>query len=78
MNLETKKEVPTRDVPKRNQGETLAEGITTVMYKGLEPLPAAKKTRNKLTKYRGGRRDGIIDDAIEALLREGARERHSH
>ena len=59
MNLETKEEVPTGDVPNRIHGQTLVESIAIAMSKCLEPLLTAKETKNKPTKYHG-RRDGIF------------------
>ena len=46
MNLETMEEVPTGDVPEKFQGQALAEAITIAMSRGLEPLLAAKETKN--------------------------------
>ena len=52
---------PAKDsTPNPIYSQTLAEAITTAMSKGLEPLLAAKETKNKPTKYRGTR-DGIVD-----------------
>ena len=48
--------------------QTLAEAITTAMSKGLEPLLAAKETKNKPTKYRGTR-DGIVDGWLMLMKR---------
>ena len=43
----------TTDTPRRSQRQALAEAISTLTSKGLEPLLAAKESKNKPTKYRG-------------------------
>ena len=43
----------TPDTPRTSQRQALAEAISTAMSKGLEPLLAAKESKNKPTKYRG-------------------------
>ena len=52
---------PTPDTLRTSQRQALAEAISTAMSKGLEPLLAAKESKNKPTKYRGtknGNADG--------------------
>ena len=60
MNLETREEVPTGEVPELVHGQAFADAINTAMSEGLEPLLAAEETKKKPTKYRGTRA-GIID-----------------
>ena len=45
----------TPDTPRTSQRQALAKAISTAMSKGLEPLLAVKKSKNKPTKYRGTR-----------------------
>ena len=45
MDLETKDEVPKGEITTIYHGQALAEGTTTAMSKGLEPLPVAKKPK---------------------------------
>ena len=60
---------PAKDsTPNPIYSQTLAEAITTAMSKGLEPLLAAKETKNKPTKYRGTR-DGIVDGWLMLMKR---------
>ena len=54
--------------PNAIPSQTLAEAITTAMSKGLEPLLAAKETKNKPPKYRGTR-DGIVDGWLMLMKR---------
>ena len=55
---ETPSAIP--DTPRTSQRQALAEAISTAMSKGLEPLLAAKESKNKPTKYRGTK-DGNAD-----------------
>ena len=60
---------PAKDsTPNPIYSQTLAEAITTAMSKGLEPLLAAKETKNKPTKYRGTR-DGKVDGWLMLMKR---------
>ena len=43
----------TPDTPRTSQRQALADATSTAMSKGLEPLLAAKESKNKPTKYRG-------------------------
>ena len=63
------------DTPKLIPGQTLAEAITKAISKGLEPMLAAKETKNKLTKYHGTR-DGIIDGWM-MLIKRYLKEAHA-
>ena len=56
------------DDPNAIHSQALAEAITTAMSKGLEPLLAAKESKNKPTKYRGTR-DGIVDGWLMLMRR---------
>ena len=72
----------TPDTRITSQRQALAEAISTAMSKGLEPLLAAKESKNKPTKYRG-LKDGNVDgwimsedymqflDALEGLRSQG-------
>ena len=42
----------TPDTPRTSERQALAEAILTAMSKGLEPLLAAKESKNKPTKFR--------------------------
>ena len=68
MNREAKEEAAKGNSPNTIHGQALAETITTAMSKGLEPLLAAKETKNKPTKYRGTR-DGIVDGRLMLMKR---------
>ena len=50
----------TPDTPRTSQRKALAEAISTPMSKGLEPLLAAKESKNTPMKYRGTK-DGNAD-----------------
>ena len=56
------------NAPNAIHSQALAEAITTAMSKGLEPLLAAKESKNKPTKYRGTR-DGILDGWLMLMRR---------
>ena len=56
------------NAPNAIHSQALAEAITTAMSKGLEPLLAAKESKNKPTKYRGTR-DGIVDGWLMLMRR---------
>ena len=56
------------DTPRTTQRQALAEAISTAMSKGLEPLLAAKESKNKPTKYRGTR-DGNADGWMMLMKR---------
>ena len=56
------------NAPNAIHSQALAEAITTAMSKGLEPLVAAKESKNKPTKYRGTR-DGIVDGWLMLMRR---------
>ena len=58
----------TPDTPRTTQRQALAEAISTAMSKGLEPLLAAKESKNKPTKYRGTR-DGNADGWMMLMKR---------
>ena len=52
LSLETEEEEePKGDIPRTMQRQALAGAITTAMTKCLEPLLAAKETKNQTTKY---------------------------
>ena len=59
---------PTPDTPRTSQRQALAEAISTAMSKGLEPLLAAKESKNKPTKYRGTK-DGNADGWMMLMKR---------
>ena len=54
--------------PERYKDKALAEALPTGMSNGLEPLLAAKETKDKPTKYRGNR-DGILDSWMMLMKR---------
>ena len=56
------------NAPNAIHSQALAEAITTAMSKGLEPLLAAKESKNKPTKFRGTR-DGIVDGWLMLMRR---------
>ena len=56
--LEASNAIP--DTPRTSQRQAQAEAISTAMSKGLEPLLAAKESKNKPTNYRGTK-DGNAD-----------------
>ena len=58
----------TPDTPRTSQRQALAEVISTAMSKGLEPLLAAKESKNKPTKYRGTK-DGNTDGWMMLMKR---------
>ena len=58
----------TPDTPRTSQRQALAEAISTAMSKGLEPLLAAKESKNKPTKYRGTK-DGNADGWMMLMKR---------
>ena len=58
----------TTNTPRTCQRQALAEAISTAMSKGLEPLLAAKESKNKPTKYRGTK-DGNADGWLMLLKR---------
>ena len=58
----------TPDTPRTSQRQALAEVISTAMSKGLEPLLAAKESKNKPTKYRGSK-DGNADGWMMLMKR---------
>ena len=58
----------TPDTPRTSQPQALAEAISTAMSKGLEPLLAAKESKNKPTKYRGNK-DGNTDGWMMLMKR---------
>ena len=68
LNTATVVEPAKGNAPNAIHSQTLAEAITTAMSKGLEPLLAAKETKNKPTKYRGTR-DGIVDGWLMLMKR---------
>ena len=57
-----------KNAPNAIHSQALAEAITTAMSKGLEPLLAAKESKNKPTNYRGTR-DGIVDGWLMLMRR---------
>ena len=59
---------PTPDTPRTSQRQALAEAISPAMSKGLEPLLAAKESKNKPTKYRGTK-DGNADGWMMLMKR---------
>ena len=63
---ETPSAIP--DTPRTSQRQALAEAISTAMSKGLEPLLAAKESKNKPTKYRGTK-DGNADGWMMLMKR---------
>ena len=58
----------TPNTPRTSQRQALAEAISTAMSKGLEPLLAAKESKNKPTKYRGTK-DGNADGWMNLMKR---------
>ena len=58
----------TPDTPRTRQWQALAETISTAMSKGLEPILAAKESKNKPTKYRGTK-DGNADGWMMLMKR---------
>ena len=58
----------TPDTPRTSQRQALADAISTAMSKGLEPLLAAKESKNKPTKYRGTK-DGNADGWMMLMKR---------
>ena len=58
----------TPDTPRTSQRQALVEAISTAMSKGLEPLLAAKESKNKPTKYRGTK-DGNADGWMMLMKR---------
>ena len=58
----------TLDTLRTSQRQALAEAISTAMSKGLEPLVAAKESKNKPTKYRGTK-DGNADGWMMLMKR---------
>ena len=63
---ETPSAIP--DTPRTSQRQALVEAISTAMSKGLEPLLAAKESKNKPTKYRGTK-DGNADGWMMLMKR---------
>ena len=58
----------TPDTPRTSQRKALAETISTARSKGLEPLLAAKESKNKPTKYRGTK-DGYAEGWMMLMKR---------
>ena len=58
----------TPNTPRTSQRQAFAEAISTAMSKGLEPLLAAKESKNKPTKYRGTK-DGNADGWMKLMKR---------
>ena len=67
------------NAPNAIHSQALAEAITTAMSKGLEPLLAAKESKNKPTKYRWHTRwnSGWLANADETLPGKSPCKRHS-
>ena len=68
LNLETVDGSAKDNVANAIHSQALAEALSTAMSKGLEPLLAAKKTKNKPTKDRGTR-DGKVVSWLMLLKR---------
>ena len=66
----------TPDTPRTSQRQALAEAISTAMSKGLEPLLAAKESKNKPTNYRGTK-DGNADGWM-MLMKRHLEKRQGH
>ena len=65
----------TPDTPRTSQRQALAEAISTAMSKGLEPLLAAKESKNNPTKNRGTKEGN--DDGWMMLMKRHLEKAHA-